>query len=105
VFRKEYSGKSFTDVQLSRLKLKPNEALRVSDFLLLPFIVAESHYVALVHRRLAEKMKKVSRIKLLPPPFPTDKLHVELYWSRHTDTDPAHQWFRGLLREASATVR
>jgi LysR family nod box-dependent transcriptional activator len=107
VFRKENSSsKSFADIQLSHNKLHHGkEALVVSDFLLLPFVIAETSHIALLHRRLAERMCTATQVKFLAPPFPTEKLYVEAYWAHQAQGDPGHQWFRQILRDACAGLR
>jgi hypothetical protein len=71
------SGKSFADVQLSQGHIEPKVTALVSNFLLLPFAIAGTRNLALLHRRLADRLCEPACVRLLLPPFPTNKLFVE----------------------------
>jgi len=100
-FRRENTAeKSFAETQLFQNRIQPQQSVMVSDFLLLPFILPGTRCITLIHRRLGERLRAAAPIKLLPPPFPTDRLFIEAYWSHEAHSDPAHRWFRTVLAEA-----
>lgn len=71
------------------------------QFSLLPLVALETGTVALVQRRLAEKMMEYLPLKIVPSPVPTTKIELHAMWSpvRHTDT--AHQWFLDVLKSVA----
>lgn len=81
---------------------KRRVALYSPSFCLLPELVAGTNRVATVHSRLALEYARRLPIKLLPMPIEIPPLVEMLQWHRVHDLDPAHQWFRRLLRD---TVR
>jgi DNA-binding transcriptional LysR family regulator len=72
------------------------------SFRLLPELVIGTDRVATIHSRLALEYARRLPIKLLPMPIAIPSLVEMLQWHRVHELDPAHQWFRRLLRE---TVR
>lgn len=73
-------------------------AFSFQQFSLLPLIALETDSVALVQRRLAEKMMQYLPLRIVPSPVPTTKLELHAMWSPVRHTDPAHQWFLDLLK-------
>nr|WP_232793052.1 LysR family transcriptional regulator [Caulobacter hibisci] len=71
----------------------------VQQFTALPAIVASTDCLALVQRRIAERFARVLDIEIHTPPFEMSPVHVCAYWGRSMERDPAHAWFRGLLKE------
>ena len=98
------SVRSFATIQEAENQVHANEALVVSDFLLLPFVIAESGYISLLHRRLAERLRRAAQVRIFPPPFPTATLNVDAYWSHAAHSDPGHRWFRELVAEICADL-
>ncbi len=100
-FRRENTThKGFAEIQLAQARVSIHNILLVSDFLLMPFVVASTESAALVSRKMAERFA-AHGIRIFPPPFPTDKLYIEAYWSHAQDSDQGHRWFRGMLRAAA----
>jgi LysR family transcriptional regulator, nod-box dependent transcriptional activator len=97
-FRDDASGsRSFVDLQLAKHHISTKQVLIVPNFLLLPFVVATTHCLAVVHRRMAERMAESLPIKLITPSFEIEPLKVCAYWSHRAHSDPGHQWFRDQL--------
>lgn len=71
------------------------------QFSLLPLIALETSTVALVQRRLAEKMMEYLPIKIVPSPVPTTKLELHAMWSPVRHADPAHRWFLDMVKTIS----
>jgi DNA-binding transcriptional LysR family regulator len=105
-FRQDFGepATAFADLQIMRHGVDLRKTVVVPNFLLLPLIAAESRCVALTHRSLAERMRKLAKIRILPPPFPTEKVEVSTLWSRAVDHDPAHRWLRQVLKEICAKI-
>jgi LysR family transcriptional regulator, nod-box dependent transcriptional activator len=105
-FRQDFGepATTFADLQVIRQGVEFRKTVIVPNFLLLPLIAAESRCVALTHRSLAEHMRKMAKVRILPPPFPTEKVEVSTLWSRAMDHDPAHRWLRQVLKEICAKI-
>lgn len=99
-FRYDASGStSFAELQLAKNQIAPTNTLFVPNFLLLPFLVASTQCIALIHRRLAERMAAMLPIKLVRPLFELEPLRVNAYWAHKTQNDRGHRWFREQLNE------
>jgi LysR family nod box-dependent transcriptional activator len=90
---------TFADMQEARNQISTDDSVLVTNFLLLPFIVAGSQSVALISRRMARKFQKMVPIRVLEPPFPTETIYIDAYWSYSANRDAGHRWLRSYLRE------
>lgn len=95
---------SFADLQLMRQGIELRKTVVVPNFLLLPLIAAETRCVALTHRSLAERMRRLAPIRICNPPFQTEKVEICALWSRTVDLDPGHRWFREVLKDICAQI-
>ena len=68
------------------------------QFSLLPLIALETDTVALVQKRLAEKMMEYLPLRIVPSSVPTTKLELRAMWSPVRHADPAHQWFLDMIK-------
>lgn len=99
-FRHEAAGPiSFVDFQLARSRVLPRESVYVPNFLMLPFVVGGTSHVALIQRRLAERMMTFAPIRLLSPPFRVEPLQISAYWSHEANKDAGHRWLRELIHK------
>lgn len=90
-------GASFVESEL-RLRHQPiGHVVRVTSFLLMPFLVEDSPNVAFVQRRLAERMVRATRTKLVLPPFRFPELDIKMAWSASNERDALHSWLRDLM--------
>ncbi|MBX3705315.1 MAG: LysR family transcriptional regulator [Pseudomonadales bacterium] len=80
------------------LKLEQRDVILVPNFSLLPLIVEQTDAIALVQRRVAERLAATAAIELHEPPEPIPPLDVCMYWSVGHDPDPAHRWLRETMR-------
>ncbi len=87
-------------VGLKSLGLAQHNLVLVQQFSALPAIVESSGCLALVQRRLAERLQRNYAIDLFRPPFELPALLICAYWPRAMERDPAHAWFRDLLMQA-----
>ena len=71
----------------------------VQQFTTLPAIVAATDCLALVQRRIAERFATVLDIEIHAPPFEMSPLQVSAFWGRSMERDPAHAWFRSILKQ------
>ncbi len=75
------------------------EQLRVSQFTLLPLLVARSDAIALVQRHVAEWFAGHIPIDIFEPPIPFPELDVCAFWSAIHRNDPMHLWLREQIAE------
>jgi DNA-binding transcriptional LysR family regulator len=92
---------SVADHHLHELALKRHIATSTESFLLSLFALRGTSAMAIVPRRLAERVKEVADIKMLKPPFELPDLHETVFWNRRNDASPSHRWMRSLFREVA----
>lgn len=85
---------SVSEQQLLRNRLRPNRRVVVSEFMLLPHLIASTNYITILHRRLAEAMCATASIRIVGLPFKAEPVRIDLYWSHLADTDVGHKWLR-----------
>ncbi len=69
-------------------------------FLAVPYLLHGFRALAAMPRHFAEHCQRVVSLAVSPLPIKTEGYDVSIYWHARTDTDPAHRWFRNLVREA-----
>jgi DNA-binding transcriptional LysR family regulator len=79
--------------------LKRAVAIRVSSFLVVPWIVAQSDLVATLPRWLARRFAAALPVDLYPCPIPLDHPSIAMIWHERTEHDPARRWLRALCLE------
>jgi len=84
--------------------VEPRVQVITEHFLTLPGHVAGSDRIALVQRRLADLLPRRDDVRVLPCPAPTGSLIVAMWWHPVHDEDPAHMWFRDIVRRAARTL-
>lgn len=95
LFRRDYEGaRSNAEMQMLLADLNPHIALLAPEFLLIPFALSGTRSIALLHRRLAERLAQNAQLKMLKPPFEAAPLKMYGYWTKSAHADPAHKWFR-----------
>jgi DNA-binding transcriptional LysR family regulator len=86
--------------QLGLLGLEPRVEVSVDSFQLMPQLVAGTRRVALVQRRLAERLAGFVPVRVVEPPYDAVPLQEALWWHPVHTHDAAHIW----LRETAARV-
>jgi DNA-binding transcriptional LysR family regulator len=76
--------------------------ISVQHFSVLPFMAVLTGAVVIAPRRLTELMGAFLPLHIIEEPEPRARVEMCLGWSARLDGDPAHIWFRNLLR---ATMR
>ena len=84
---------------LARLKLSRDVRLRVPRFSALPSLIAQSDLILTVPEDVAIAMARLTQIRTLKPPLPLARFQVRQYWHERLNTDPAHRWFRRMVKE------
>lgn len=79
-------------------------AVATESIVLQPLVLTGTRMMALIPERLGRHFSGQGRIRLLPPPRPLEPLHLSMFWAPRTDDDPAHQWLRGRVLRAAASL-
>ena len=85
--------------QLRMIGIEPDTRVVVESFLAVPFLVAGTRRIALLQRRLADRLARSARVRVLPCPWNVVPLVEAFWWHPTHRADPAHQWLRSVLRE------
>jgi len=99
-----YEGESFrgvTDGALEKIGLTRHVGLSVSNFLVLPDVLAISDMIAAVPSRIAENQTEMF---VCETPVPVPGFTKSMAWHGRTHRNPAQAWLRGLLLETSQRV-
>jgi DNA-binding transcriptional LysR family regulator len=86
--------------QIGLLGIEPRVEVSVDSFQLMPQLVAGTRRVALVQRRLAERLAGFVPVRVVEPPYDAVPLQEALWWHPVHTHDAAHIW----LRETAARV-
>ena len=94
-------GPSLIDVELEKLQLKRDIALRAQHFMVTPEIVNNSDYVLICSKTFA--IKNNLAFQKLPIDLP--KVEQHLIWHSSDDNEGPHLWMKDLLIEAFAEAQ
>ena len=89
---------------LRRAKIKRRAEVSVSAFSLAPQLVVGTNRIATITTRLATRYAKTLPLRLLPLPVVMPPMVEMLQWHRVHEYDPAHHWFRGVLKRVVQTL-
>jgi DNA-binding transcriptional LysR family regulator len=92
------NSKGSVDVALARRGLSRRVGARVSHFLMVPQLVAQTDMVAALSRRIAEPARASLGLTLHAPPLPLPRSTVGQVWHQRVDADAGHAWLRGVVR-------
>ena len=88
---------AFFETVLQHAGVTPRNIVRVPSFLVIPYLVQGTGSIALLQRRLAERLSASTSIRIMAPPLRFPKLEIGMWWSPAREHDPSHMWFRQLL--------
>ena len=69
-----------------------------------PLVLAGTRMMALIPERLGRYFARYAGIRLLDPPYPSDPLHLAMFWSPRADADAAHRWLRERVLQAATAL-
>lgn len=92
------------DRRLAELEVSPSVAITAGGWLPIPFIIAGSDALAIVPRRLADRVSEVVDIAIADSPFGRIELVEALWWHPSRTADPGHRWLRSVVTQAAAEV-
>lgn len=81
-----------TDIALAALGHRRNVVLSAASFLLVPEVVAQSDFVALVPERLV--LDRTDKLKVVESPFPVEGFAVGKVWHERSHGHSGQRWLR-----------
>ncbi|GAA5162239.1 LysR family transcriptional regulator [Amycolatopsis dongchuanensis] len=87
--------------QLRLTGIEPDVRVVTETFLTVPGLIAGSDRVALLQRRLADRIPPELGVRALPCPFPAGPLVEAMWWHPMYDDDPEHRYLRDVLARAA----
>jgi DNA-binding transcriptional LysR family regulator len=97
-------ARGVVDEALGERGLERRIGLRVSHFLLVPPILAETNYVAALSELIARPFARRLPLQVLPSPVPLPVAYVRQVWHARTHNSPAHVWLRATIAEVARGV-
>lgn len=91
--------------QLSMMGVEPRVEMTVDSFLAVPFLLAGTDRIAVLQRRLVERLAATARVRMLPCPWDVVPLKEAMWWHPSFRPDPGHQWLRSTLRSVGAELQ
>ena len=76
--------------------------LKIPYFASAAWVIEQSDMILTVPKRLAIRLAKISRTRMLEPPIELAEFRYIQVWHPRFDSDPAHQWLRRTMASASA---
>ena len=92
------------EVYLRKTKRRRRVEISTPSFFLAPQLVVGTDRIATITTRLALRYAQILPLKLVPLPIEIPRLVELLHWHRAHNQDPAHIWFRQILKEAVAEL-
>ncbi len=74
-------------------------ALKVSEFLELPMVVASTDLASVMPLSMAARIEAMGLVQLLPFPAALPPIAINLTWHAGRRRDPGHMWLRRLVRD------
>ncbi|MCB9522470.1 MAG: LysR family transcriptional regulator [Myxococcales bacterium] len=92
------------DPLLAALGRRRRVALTAPSFLAVGHLVAQSDLISTLPTRVARALARTLRLCLLAPPLTIPGFELRQHWHPHRQGDPAHAWFRRVVREVAAAA-
>ena len=96
--------RGIVDEVLAKQGLRRRVAVTVSDFHLVPLIIARTDMIGHLPRRIAADLARGSDLLVLPPPVALPAWNVDLFWGGVSDAEPGAKWFRERLFEIGRQI-
>ena len=89
---------NYDELFLRRSNVKRRAEISVPTFSMAPQLVVGTDRITTITTRLAAKYAEILPLRLLPLPIAMPPMVEMLQWHKVYECDPAHQWFRCLLK-------
>jgi DNA-binding transcriptional LysR family regulator len=90
--------------QMRMLGIEPQVQVVTENFLTVPGLIADTPRIALLQRRLADRIPAELGLRVLPCPFEVAPLVEAIWWHPMYDDDPEHRYLRELLIDVAARL-
>jgi len=94
-----------TDPNVFGAPIGGDAIIMVQHFSVLPLMAVLTGAIVIAPRRLAELMGAFLPLHIIEEPEPRARVEMCLGWNARLDSDPAHVWFRNLLRATVGDCR
>lgn len=98
----EYPASASLAPVFARLATRPRVAVRVDSYQATPYFVAGTDRVAVLQRRLADRLADRPDLRVLDCPGDPPPIVETLWWHSKNDEDDAHRWFRSVVARAAS---
>lgn len=102
------SQPSHFDDQLDKALLLQGKARKVAvlepSFLMLPSLLSDSHMVATVPKRFADRVCQDAVFQQFMPPLDLGPMCIGIYWHERTHKEPLFRWLRARICALSESV-
>ena len=92
---------AFADKMMEQMGRMRRVDMTASSFTVIPWLIIETHRLALMHERLARQMASMFPLAIAPIPFDFPLMREMMQYNRARANDEGLQWLRGQLRSAS----
>lgn len=96
---------NYAEQQLAEAGVTREIELMTQTFALAPFLLWGTRLVAIVQKRLAERLSASAEIRVFPSPVPLKPITEAMFWHPRHDDDPGLQWLCERLRELGGHLR
>lgn len=99
-----YLGRPIEEA-LHALGLSRRIALMLPSYLAVPYVVASTHYVATVPRRVAQTYAAHHQLQMIEPPVRLPAFRLAMFWHERVEADLGNRWLRRQLLEVAGEFR
>jgi DNA-binding transcriptional LysR family regulator len=93
------------DDALAEKGLTRRIAFQAAQFLVAPFVIAETDLVITVPAQVARRFTRLLPLTAFTPPVPLGGFSISLVWHERLDDDPAHRFLREVIRRSAPDGR
>jgi len=93
------------DDAFARAGLQRRIALSLPQFLVAPFVVAQTDLCLTLPAMVARAIQPFLRVRSFSPPLEVDGFSVTQYWHERSHRDPAHLWLRATIAGLASSLR
>lgn len=90
--------------QMRMLGIAPTAQVVTESFMTVPALVAGTDRIALLQRRLADRLGPAAGVRVLAPPVEIAPLVEAIWWHPMYDDDPEHLYLRDLVTRTAAEL-
>ncbi len=93
-------GHEAAEAAMEKLGLVRDVAVTVPTFTAAAWLASTTELIAGVPRSLAEALRRILPVRIVPGPHPTFAIPIAMSWHLRTDVDPGARAFRDAVRRA-----